>query len=86
YSMAVIKERNRIRTAQREGIEIAKEQGKYTGRKVRYHAEAKGADKLVYDKIVKMLSIGHSVMNIHRETDVSRNTIYKIKREVKKKE
>jgi DNA invertase Pin-like site-specific DNA recombinase len=83
-SWMVEEERNRIRTAQREGIEIAKEQGKYTGRKVRYHAEAKGADKLVYDQIVKMLSIGHSVMEVHRKTEVSRNTVYKIKRTLEK--
>ncbi|MFV8830127.1 recombinase family protein [Alkalihalobacterium sp. APHAB7] len=83
-SWMVEEERNRIRTAQREGIEIAKEQGKYTGRKVRYHEEAKGADKLVYDKIVKMLSVGHSVMEVHRKTEVSRNTVYKIKRTLKK--
>ncbi|ADC52393.1 recombinase (plasmid) [Alkalihalophilus pseudofirmus OF4] len=83
-SWMVEEERNRIRTAQREGIEIAKEQGKYTGRKVRYHEGAKGADKLVYDQIVKMLSIGHSVMEVHRKTEVSRNTIYKIKRTLEK--
>lgn len=40
-SWMVEEERNRIRTAQREGIEIAKSQGKFKGGTKRYHVGAK---------------------------------------------
>lgn len=79
-SWMVEEERTRIRTAQREGIEIAKSQGKFRGGKKRYHAGATGKDKLVYDKIVESLKSGNSVMDIHRDLDVARNTIYRIQR------
>jgi DNA invertase Pin-like site-specific DNA recombinase len=79
-SWMVEEERTRIRTAQREGIEIAKVQGKFRGGVKRYHTGAKGKDKIIYDRIIQLLNKGKSVMDIHRETGVSRNTIYKIKR------
>src|SRR5690625_1036713 len=67
-SWMVEEERERIRSAQREGIEIAKKQGKYRGRKKKYHARASGKDKLIYDEIVKGLKNNTSVMDIHRKT------------------
>jgi DNA invertase Pin-like site-specific DNA recombinase len=81
-SWMVEDERQRIKTAQREGIEIAKQQGKYKGGTKRYHSEAKGKDKVIYDRIVYLLQSGVSVMDIHREVGVSRNTIYGIKRDL----
>lgn len=81
-SWMVDEERNRIRTAQREGIQIAKEKGIYTGRKRKYHAGAKGKDKVIYDRVVDLIKQGTSVMDIHREVGISRNTIYSIKREM----
>src|SRR5690625_4741914 len=85
-SWMVDEERERIRTAQREGIEIAKKKGKYQGRKRKYHANAKGKDKLIYETIVRELHKGTSVMDIHRMTRVARSTIYNIKEEVEKVE
>ena len=82
-SWMVDEERERIRIAQNEGIEIAKKQGKYTGRKIKYHANAKGKDKIIYNEIVKSLKTGKSVMDIHKDIGISRNTIYRIKRELK---
>lgn len=82
-SWMVDEERERIRTAQREGIELAKQQGKYTGRKRKYHAGAQGKDLLVYETIVDALDKNASVMDIHRKTGVARSTIYVIKRELK---
>src|SRR5699024_9856399 len=76
-SWMVDEERERIRSAQREGIEIAKKQGKYTGRSKKYHANATGKDK-----IRKNLIAETSVMDIHRKTGVARSTIYSIKREL----
>lgn len=81
-SWMVDEERERIRTAQREGIEIAKKQGKFKGGKKKYHAGATGRDKILYDEVVKCLQENVSVMDIHRKTSLSRNTIYSIKRQI----
>ena len=81
-SWMVDEERERIRSAQREGIEIAKKNGKYKGRKKKYHAGATGKDKLIYETIVKELDNETSVMDIHRMTGVARSTIYSIKNEI----
>src|SRR5690606_2595036 len=80
-SWMVEEERNRIREAQREGIEIAKQEGKFKGKPRMYHANAKGKNKLIYDTIIKMLKNKESVMDIHAKTGVARNTIYRIKNE-----
>src|SRR5699024_5674158 len=66
-SWMVDEERERIRSVQREGIELAKQQGKYKGRKKKYHANATGKDKIIYDTIIKELKKGTSVMDIHRK-------------------
>lgn len=81
-SWMVDEERERIRAAQREGIEIAKEQGKFKGGKKKYHAGATGKDKVIYDEVVKLLKTEESVMDIHRKTGLARNTIYGIKKEL----
>jgi len=81
-SWVVEDERNRLKIAQSEGIKIAKEHGKYKGRPMKYHSKATGKDKIIYDKVVKDLKNKKSVMDIHIETDLSRNTIYRIKREL----
>lgn len=81
-SWMVEEERERIKTAQKEGIEVAKEQGKYKGRPVKYSKSSTGKDKLIYDIIVRDLKKNQSVMDIHRKTGVARNTIYRIKREI----
>ena len=83
-SWMVDEERERIRTAQQEGIEIAKKQGKYKGRPLKYHSGAKGKDKVIYDRVVQLLKERKSVMDIHREVGISRNTIYRIQDEVDK--
>lgn len=79
-SWMVNEDRERIRSAQREGIEAAKKQGKYKGRKKKYYANAAGRDKVIYDSIVDGLNNGTSVMDIHRKTGVSRSTIYSIRK------
>ncbi|GAB3051708.1 hypothetical protein [Virgibacillus ainsalahensis] len=81
-SWMVDEERERTRTAQQEGIEIAKQQGKFRGGKKKYHAGATGKDKVIYDKVVQLLCEQKSVMDIHREVGISRNTIYDIKRSI----
>jgi len=81
-SWMVDEERERIRSAQREGIEIAKRQGKYKGRKKKYHENATGKDKIVYDTIIEELEKDTSVMDIHRRTGVARSTIYSIRKNI----
>ncbi|SKB01334.1 recombinase family protein [Sporosarcina newyorkensis] len=81
-SWMVEEERTRIRTAQKEGIEIAKKLGRFKGGKKRYHKDAKGKDRVIYDEVVRCLNGNMSVMDIHRKTGLSRNTIYSIKREI----
>jgi len=81
-SWMVDEERERIKMAQREGIEIAKKNGKFRGGKKKYHAGAKGKDKVIYDKVIQLLKEQKSVMDIHREIGISRNTIYNIKRNI----
>ena len=83
-SWMVDEERERIKIAQREGIDIAKRNGKFKGRPTKYHKNATGKDKIIYNEIVRNLQSGKSVMDIHVNTQVSRNTIYRIKRELTK--
>lgn len=75
-------ERERIKIAQREGIDIAKQQGKFKGGKKRYHVGATGKDKVIFDRVVQLLAENMSVMDIHRTVGISRNTIYDIKRNI----
>lgn len=82
-SWTVEEERNRIREAQQEGIEIAKVKGKFKGRPVKYHEHAKNAqDRLIYNEIVRMLNNKESVMDICNRTGVTRMTIYNIKKRI----
>lgn len=82
-SWLVDEERTRISTAQREGIAIAKEQGKFKGRPIRYRADTKNVrDRMIYDQIVTRLKQKQSVMDIHNYTGVARMTIYRIKKEL----
>src|SRR5699024_10109941 len=73
-SWMVEEERQRIRTAQKEGIAIAKREGKYKGRKPKYSEDATGKDKLIYDTIIDGLNNNVSVMDIHKKTGVARST------------
>ncbi|MGG5373411.1 recombinase family protein [Enterococcus sp. AZ196] len=74
-------ESERIKTLERQqqGIALAKENGIYKGRPLKYHSEAKGADKLVYDRAVEMLASACPIATIARELSVPRKTIYAIK-------
>lgn len=47
----VEEERKRIRQAQTEGIRIARANGKYKDRPIKYSPNAKGAYKVIYDHL-----------------------------------
>ena len=76
-------ERKQIRERQRQGIELAKEKGKYKGRPLAYSADSTDIQKRVtYEKIVEMLEKDVPITKISKELDVSRNTIYRIREEM----
>ncbi|MDT2597472.1 recombinase family protein [Enterococcus dongliensis] len=76
-------ERKQIRERQRQGIELAKEKGKYRGRPLAYSADSTDKQKRVtHEKIVEMLGEDVPITQISKELDVSRNTIYRIRDEL----
>ncbi len=75
-------ERKQIRERQRQGIELAKEKGKYKGRPLAYSADSIDKQKrITYEKIVEMLEKDVPITQISKELDVARNTIYRIRDE-----
>lgn len=80
-SWMVEDERKRIKNNQKQGIALAKKEGKYKGRPIKYHKDAVGADKLVYNAIINELEKGVSVKELAINLNISRNTIYKIKKQ-----
>lgn len=83
FSYIAEQERIRLLERQKQGIEIAKREGKFKGRPIKYSPTSTGKDKIVYDKIVSLLEENCSVQDISKLTSVSRNTIYKIKKNTK---
>lgn len=80
FSYIAEQERTKLLERQRQGIDIAKRDGKYKGRPIQYGPDSKGKDKIVYEKIVSLLENKVSVLDISRETGIARNTIYKIRK------
>ena len=80
-------EREQILERQKQGIELAKEKGKYRGRPLAYSADSANKQKRVtYEKIVEMLEKDVPITQISKELDVARNSIYRIRDEVHKNE
>lgn len=75
-------EREEIKRKQRQGIEIAKRKGHYKGRPVKYSAEAKNPrDRMTYHVIMNKLKQEEPIKKIAEETGVTRDTVYRIKKE-----
>ena len=74
-------EREKIRERQRQGIELAKKAGKYTGRVIKYSPNAKRPqDRWTWEKVTEMLdSKKYSMSEIAREVGIGRNQVYRIK-------
>lgn|SRR5690625_2836922 len=83
-SWMVEEEREPIRIAQREGIEIAKKKGKFKGGEKLYDTGAKGKDKVIYDRVVQLLNEGTSIMNIHREVGMLSEHYLRIRKQLGK--
>ena len=82
FSYIAEQEREKILERQKQGIEIAKREGKFKGRPIKYSVNATGKDKVIYEKIVELLQKKESVQDISKNIGVSRNTIYRIKKEL----
>ena len=82
FSYLAEKERENILERQKQGIEIAKREGKFKGRPVKYSENATGKDKVIYEKIIELLKEKKSVQDISKDIGVSRNTVYKIKKQI----
>lgn len=74
-------EREKIRERQKQGIELAKKAGKYTGRVIKYSPNAKRPqDRWTWEKVTKMLdSQKYSMSEIARQTGIGRNQVYRIR-------
>lgn len=85
YKYQAESERKTILERQRQGIEIAKKKGIYKGRKVEYDKEATNKQKkAIYELVVAQLKQQKPILRIATDLDISRNTVYKIKRQMEK--
>ena len=74
-------ERAKIRERQAEGIKLAKDRGAFIGKQIEYGPNASNPQKrAIYHAIVKSLQLGESISYIARMNNVSRSTVYRIKR------
>lgn len=80
-AMVSEQERNENKRRQEQGIKVAKEKGVYKGRPLLYSPNAKDPQKrIVYHRVVEMLEEGKSISKIAKEVNITRQTIYRIKK------
>ena len=76
-------ERLESKRKQLQGIKIAKENGVYKGRPLKYSANAKNPqDRLTYKEIMNLLHEEQPIKKIAELTGVTRDTVYRIKKEL----
>ena len=76
-------EREEIKRKQKQGIVIAKEKGHYKGRPVKYASDAKNPkDRMTYHVIVNKLKLEEPIKKIAEDTGVTRDTVYRIKKQL----
>ena len=81
-AMVSEQERNESKRRQAQGIKIAKEKGVYKGRPLLYSPNAKNPHKrIVYHRVIELLNKGESISKIAKDVGITRQTIYRIKRE-----
>lgn len=77
-------ERVKILERQRQGIEIAKKEGKYKGADKFYRPDSPNSDhRNKYHRMVDLLKLKTPISHIAKEVGVSRNTVYRIRDELK---
>lgn len=75
-----------IKKSDTQGIKIAKENGVYKGRPKLYSADTKTPQRrLVYENIVKDLNNRVAISKIARDYNITRQTVYRIKKELANK-
>lgn len=82
-AMIAEQERSESKRRQAQGIAIAKEKGVYKGRPILYSPTAKDPQKkLVYQRVVSQLKEGKAISHIAKEAGITRQTVYRIKKEI----
>mgnify|MGYP002712378652 CR=1 FL=1 len=80
-------ERAFIKERQRDGIELAKKQGRFKGKPKKYSANSKDKyGRYIYNQIVEDLKSGMSCNAVRLKHDVGVGTVQRIKKEIKSKE
>lgn len=80
-------ERAFIKERQRDGIELAKKQGRFKGKPKKYSANSKDKyGRYVYNQIVEDLKSGMSCNAVRLKHDVGVGTVQRIKKEIKSNE
>ena len=81
-AMVSEQERKESKRRQAQGIQVAKEKGVYKGRPLLYSANAKDPQKrIIYHRVVEMLEEGKAISKIAKEVNITRQTVYRIKRD-----
>ena len=81
-AMVSEQERNESKRRQTQGIKVAKAKGVYKGRPLLYSPNAKDPQKrIIYHRVVEMLEEGQAISKIAKEVNITRQTIYRIKRD-----
>lgn len=83
--MIAEQERTESKRRQTQGFKIAKERGIYKGRPKLYSETARDPQKrAIYRQIVEKLVTGISISEISKELEITRQTVYRIKKELEK--
>ncbi|MCI2753598.1 recombinase family protein [Staphylococcus lugdunensis] len=81
-AMVSEQERNESKRRQAQGIKVAKEKGVYKGRPLLYSPNAKDPQKrIIYHRVIEMLEEDQPISKIAKEVNITRQTIYRIKRD-----
>ncbi|OTO22251.1 hypothetical protein A5816_002923 [Enterococcus sp. 3G1_DIV0629] len=80
-AMIAEQERTESKRRQAQGIKIAKDNGVYKGRPKLYSTNAKDPQqRLFYKNIVEYLKNGVAISKVAKEYNVTRQTVYRIKK------
>lgn len=83
-AMMAEQERTESKRRQKQGIILGKQRGVYQGRPTLYAPNAKDPQKrIIYQNIVRSLDEGVAIAKIARANNVTRQTVYRIKKEQK---
>lgn len=84
-AMVAEQERTESKRRQAQGIKIAKSKGVYKGRPILYSSTSKNPKyRAVFNAVVNDLAAGISISKIAKEYGMSRETVYRIKKDIEK--